>query len=80
MEAGGRSAPVDLEAFYPTLREEGPGYARRRFTSDPQRVARKAAEKGLIPADAVDSAALHLSTLNVAEDPGTSERAASPER
>lgn len=44
MEAGGRSAPVDLEALYPTLREEGPGYARRRFTSDPQRVARLAAD------------------------------------
>jgi hypothetical protein len=44
MERGAGWEAVDLEVYYPTLRQEGPGYARRRFTSDPGRVALLAAD------------------------------------
>ena len=35
----GGAVTVDLPALYPTLREEGPSYARSRFLRDPQRLA-----------------------------------------
>lgn len=35
---------LDLPALYPTLREEGPSYARSRFLSDPRRLAALAAD------------------------------------
>lgn len=41
---GAKEVPVDLEAMYPTLRQEGPSYARGRFLRDPSRQARLAAD------------------------------------
>ncbi len=40
--SGDREEPVDLEALYPTLRQEGPSYARGRFLRDTSRQARLA--------------------------------------
>lgn len=41
---GAKEVPVDLEELYPTLRQEGPSYARGRFLRDPPRQARLAAD------------------------------------
>jgi hypothetical protein len=42
--AGAREVQLDLEGLYPTLRQEGPSYARGRFLRDPKRQARLAAD------------------------------------